>query len=215
MKLSNSLLLLIGFLTISSCSSPKSEENNTEIVDETRSVPTFGIVAGRHWVDMGTSVMWSICNVGATSATDAGGYYAWGETENKRTYSERTSSMMNIRLGDISGDPQLDVARVKWGDTWRLPTKDEFQELIDNCTWEFENNTMKITADNGNVLYFPLGGLQVGAATYEAGTLGGYWTSSSDDPKEAYLAAFAVGNSPRIGSFDRFMGLCVRPVIDK
>ena len=93
-------------------------------------------------IDLGlpSGIKWASCNVGATKPEEYGGYYAWGETEEKETYSWATyihcdgsSSTCHDLGSDISGT-EYDVAHVKWGDNWRIPTKDEFTELYNNCT---------------------------------------------------------------------------------
>ncbi len=85
------------------------------------------------YVDLGLSVKWATCNVGADSPSDYGDYFAWGEPETKKEYIDTWGKGM----GGIAGNPQYDAARANWGGTWRLPTADEMKELIDKCKWEW------------------------------------------------------------------------------
>ena len=96
-----------------------------------------------HLIDLGlpSGTKWACCNVGATQPEEYGGYYAWGETEEKEVYSEDTykyyqnGSYVNIG-SDISGT-EYDVAHVNWGSDWVMPTHDEQMELLNNCTSEW------------------------------------------------------------------------------
>ncbi len=101
------------------------------------------------YVDLGLSVNWATCNVGADKPEDYGDYFAWGETEPKSEYTwenykfrESGDDDWNIKFskygvkvdGKTVLDPEDDVAHVKWGCSWRIPSEAEFQELFDNCT---------------------------------------------------------------------------------
>ena len=119
--------------------------------------------AQNDYVDLGLSVMWATCNVGADKPEEPGDYYAWGETSTKNSYKEsnyKWSKGSDYKLTKYCSDKKNgyrgftdnktvldqddDVAHVKWGGTWRIPTKDELQELKDNCTWTWDSiNGMK------------------------------------------------------------------------
>ncbi len=96
-------------------------------------VSVDGSIAGRDYVDLGLSVRWATRNVGATSITDDGYKFAWGETQTKKVYSEQTSLTYKKKMNDIAGDPRYDAARANWGEPWRMPTRKEFEELINSC----------------------------------------------------------------------------------
>ena len=87
-----------------------------------------------HMIDLGlpSGTLWACCNVGASNPEDVGDYYAWGETNKKNEYT-RDSYKLNIHYDDIAGT-QFDVARVKWGNSWRMPNREEINELIENTT---------------------------------------------------------------------------------
>ena len=103
----------------------------------------FALTTGKHkghdWVDLGlpSGLKWATCNVGASSPSDYGDYFAWGEISTKSSYDDNNSTTFLKEIGDIAGNPTYDVARAKWRGSWRLPTEKEFQELIENCTWEW------------------------------------------------------------------------------
>lgn len=159
-----------------------------------------------HAVDLGLSVKWACCNVGATRPEDYGNYYAWGETSPKTSYTEDNYQhwvdydgdgswdMGEFTLNtDISGT-QYDAARANWGGSWRLPTESEFQELIDNCTctWTKRNgvNGCEVKSKkNGNSIFLPAAGFWYNSPN-DQGSLGDYWSST---PYETCDACGACG----------------------
>ncbi len=122
--------------------------------------PTTGEHNGHEWVDLGLSVKWATCNLGASKPHGRGKYFAWGETKPRSKRNERPGATYREGLENISGNPQYDAARANWGGTWRIPTSEEWQELIDNCTWEGtmqgRRKGCKITGPNGNHIFLPL-----------------------------------------------------------
>ena len=173
-------------------------------------------------VDLGLSVKWASCNVGATAPEEYGGYYAWGETEEKNSYYEsdylyyNNGSYTNIG-SDISGT-QYDVATVKWGGNWRMPTAAEIDELTDNCTWQWTTlndvNGWRVTGPNGNSIFLPAAGCRDGQEVYNQGSNGRYWSSSlsSSHSYNAFILYFNNGNYDRYYSYGRYYGHTVRPV---
>ena len=184
-------------------------------------------------VDLGlpSGLKWASCNVGATAPEEFGGYYAWGETEEKSDYSWDTykygtsisitkyctSSSYGTVDNKTTLEPTDDVATVKWGGSWRMPTTEEQQELINNCTctWTTLNgvNGYRVTGPNGNSIFLPAAGYRDGTGVYYQGSLGGYWSSSlnSSNSNDAYGLYFY--SSYYDWSYDsRFYGLSVRPV---
>lgn len=143
-------------------------------------------------VDLGLSVNWATCNIGSYIPEYPGGYFAWGETEEKKNYDKdnafasRQSHYFDGRISTL--ESQDDVATVLWGEDWRMPTREEFQELIDNCTWEWTRlkgqNGYKVTGKNGNSIFLPAGGLKVDTRLlyYDDGVY--YWTSSCNSNSE-------------------------------
>jgi hypothetical protein len=102
----------------------------------TEEISLTGEINGYEYVDLGlpSGLKWATCNVGASSPEMPGGYYAWGELETKDYYGSDNCSTYEIDMEDISGDPNNDVARAKWGSTWRMPKVSEINELKANCS---------------------------------------------------------------------------------
>ncbi len=150
-------------------------------------------------VDLGLSVKWADRNLGASSSTDVGGYYAWGETVAKNEFTQgnykwydNESYSYPGNLYDISGS-SFDPAKSQLGSSRRMPTEAEFDELINNCTfkWTTDNGVTgyKVTGKNGNSIFLPCNGTN--NQTNEA--LGQYWTSeatSSSIPHSALMIDF-------------------------
>ena len=193
------------------------QEATRKAAEEARS--TTGTINGHQWVDLGLSVKWATCNVGASSPSDYGGYYAWGETRTKSEYTTDNSSTYGINIGDISGDSRYDAARANWGGTWRLPTQAEVRELIDKCTWTWTSqgghNGYRVTGPNGSSIFLPAAGYRLGSSLYGAGGYGYCWSSAPDwsDARRAYYLYFdSSGHSLYL--FYRSNGQSVRPVSD-
>ena len=168
-------------------------------------------------VDLGLSVKWATCNIGAESPEDYGDYFAWGETEPKATYTEGNCKTMDKNIGEISGNPAYDAATANWGGSWRMPTYDECQELVDNCTWTWTTQNgvkgYKVKSKkNGNNIFLPAAGYRDGSSLHDAGYRGYYWSSSPSE--EWYFAYyFAFESSEYFYAWDnRFCGSSVRPV---
>lgn len=187
-------------------------------------------------VDLGLSVKWAACNVGATKPEEYGDYFAWGEVKPKEQYGwstykyyKGTSETMTKYCNESSYgnngftdnktvfDPEDDAATVNWGGAWRMPTYEEQEELRNNCTWTWTTQNgvkgCKVTGPNGNSIFFPAAGFMYEGTLFNAGSFGGYWSSSllTDDPVSAYYVGFSSVNVDW-SSIDRCFGLSVRPV---
>ena len=187
---------------------------------------------GHEYVDLGLSVKWATCNVGADTPEDYGDYFAWGETEPKDSYDSGTYKWRNgntytkystsSQYGTVDNktvlDPEDDVAHVNWGGGWRMPTKAELEELRNNCTckWTTHNGVTgcKVTSNiNGNSIFLPAAGYRYNSSLYKVGSLGYYWSSSlySSGSYNAYCLNFRSDNVD--WSYDqRYAGLSVRAV---
>ena len=194
-------------------------------------------------VDLGLSVKWGACNVGATFPEEPGGdYFAWGETEPKSDYSW---SNYNFWGGEWSDDVRVnkyctstdfwggtgpvdhktvldledDAAFVNWGSGWRMPTGAEWTELREHCTWVWTTqNGMQgelVTGPNGNSIFLPAAGNCTSPA--RVGVSGSYWSSSlySKEPSDAWDVFFRSPDFLCDDSYTyRFYGFSVRPVYD-
>ena len=219
----------------------KAQPVQQQSASSTSSSPATGTSNGHEWIDLGLSVKWSTCNVGASSPSAYGDYYAWGETSTKSSYTwenyrSRTSgdSYDNVKFnkyntqstrGTVDNRTVLemsdDVARQKWGGSWRMPTEKEFQELIDNCTWTWTTmngvNGYKVTSKKsgytGRSIFLPAAGYRDDTSLYLAGEVGYYWSSSLDTGLP-YFAQYLFFNSGYHFTYYyyRLFGLSVRPV---
>lgn len=134
-----------------------------------------GVINGHEYVDLGLSVRWATCNVGAEKPHDYGNYYYWGETRQWINPSQ-VCHTNGMDLDDISGTAR-DIACVKWGKPWRMPTEGELNEIKDLCTWEWivinGHKGYRITGPNGNSIFLP-------TYTYEGyeSDAGAIWSST-------------------------------------
>ena len=178
-----------------------------------------GTINGHAYVDLGLSVKWATCNVGASSPEDYGNYYAWGETSTKSSYDEDNSktygkSSYNY---DFGGNASLDAARANWGGTWRLPTKAEARELKDKCTWTWTTQGgkkgYKVTGPSGQSIFLPAAGGRYESSLNYAGSDGYFWTSTpyEGNAYRAYYLCFDVSSRNVDWSY-RCYGRSVRPV---
>jgi len=203
---------------------------------------TFSAFAQKHeMVDLGLSVKWATCNVDADAPEIPGGYYSWGEVETKSDYTYKTYKWAkgsdrkftkycdNPEFG-FEGfvdnkkvlDPEDDVATVKWGDGWRMPTAAELAELQSKCKWEYLPYKgiacYKITGKNGNCIYLPMAGnmssSQPGPKPNRYGEGATYNSSSLSAKKLPNGARGAYMYSGAVSGVDlrRAGGRMVRPV---
>ena len=190
--------------------------------------PTTGTINGHEWVDLGlpAGLKWATYNVGASSKEDYGDYFAWGETETKSTYTDSNSITYEVEMSNISGISQYDAATANWGSTWRMPTEQEMNELVDNCKWEWTQvngvNGSKIIGPNGNFIFLPAAGNRDGSSLYEDGVEGSYWSSTPFNDESATFHHRVAFNLVFDNSFAfvtinnmscaRYCGQPVRPV---
>lgn len=186
------------------------------------------------FIDLGLNVKWATFNVGAGAPHEFGDYFAWGETNTKiesgyywdfykycsGTYNsiKKYNSVKDYGLVDNKYYLELDddVAYKQWKETCRMPTKNEFEELIENCNWTWTTlegvNGYKIVAKNGNSIFLPVTGYIKGVLHINSQS-GNYFTSSLDKtvPYEAYVLKF-TSQIREINSMSRCYGNMVRPV---
>ena len=190
------------------------------------------------YVDLGLSVKWATCNVGATKPEDYGDYFAWGETQPKSNYDWSTYKWCNgspytltkyctdSYYGTIDNKTTLelsdDAARANWGGSWRMPTKEEQDELHNNCEWEWTTQNgvkgYKVTSEKKgytkNSIFLPAAGYRVGSSLSGVGSDGNYWSSSlyTLNPTYAYCLYFDSSNVYWHYFCHRYRGQSVRPV---
>lgn len=202
--------------------------------------PLNGELNGHEWVDLGlpSGKLWATCNIGASSPTDYGDYFAWGEITPKADnainwigykYANGDGNKLTKYCNDSSyGDngytdtltvllPEDDAATANWGAGWRMPTKAEMQELFNNTTvtWTTQNgiNGHLFTASNGNSLFLPAAGRRAGGLYYD-GLVGYYWLSllNTIGPDSAWYFHFGSGGGGVDSDYYRFNGFSVRPI---
>ncbi len=191
------------------------------------------------YVDLGlpSGLLWATCNVGAETPEEYGDYFAWGETVPKDYYDWSTYQYCNgdyYTLTKYCNDsyygnngftdnlatllPEDDAATANWGNGWRMPTEEDWQELLDNttntCTTQNGVSGILFTASNGNSLFLPAAGYRYYSDLYNAGSSGDYWSSSlsTDYPSDAWDFEFDSGGYVVLYYFNRYFGFTVRPV---
>jgi hypothetical protein len=189
-----------------------------------------GTENGYGWVDLGLSVNWATCNVGANAPGVYGAYFAWGETTTKGYYSDSNYPTYGLSISQLQSqgyidsegnlNPQYDAARANWGGNWRMPTKAEQEELLNNCTWTWTTyNGVKgynVKGPNGNSIFLPAAGCRTESSLKSAGSNGFYWSSApheSYDGFYAYILLFS-SNYHYMNGYRRFDGRSVRPVVE-
>ena len=178
--------------------------DNVYFVIEDNSTPMHNghMHNGHEYVDLGLSVKWATCNVGASQHEEYGDYFAWGETEPKATYYWSTYKWCNDSVttltkyntdssyGTVDNKTQLDLsddaAHVNWGGDWRMPTEAEWTELREQCTWTRTTQngvkgykvTSKKVSYSKNSIFLPAAGCRYDSDLSYAGSVGYYWSSS-------------------------------------
>lgn len=189
-------------------------------------------------IDLGLSVKWASCNIGTNSPEEYGNYYAWGEIVPKNIYEwdtykwcDNSNSFTIIKYctkrvyGSIDNkiilDPEDDVAIVNTNDVWRIPTYNEWIELIDNCTWKwtknYNNTGIKgriVTGTNSNSIFLPEAGYRYYNSLDFISYGGYYWSNSlgTGSPDGAWYVEFNACNIYKHLTY-RYRGLSIRPVI--
>ena len=195
-------------------------------------------IAGRAYVDLGLSVVWATCNLGASGPGDYGDYYAWGGTKPKSDYfwetyrfrlrgdSDGTVEFKRYNTADSRGlidsrsrlESADDAAHADWGGSWRMPTRAEWDELLTRCTWtwtvRYNRHGYLVTSQlNGNSIFLPAAGLMDGPTINHSGIAGGYWASNLD-PEYPEQAVSLSLYTQSVDNFARRFGLSIRPVSD-
>lgn len=179
------------------------------------------------WVDLGlpSGTIWATRNVGAVAPEDYGDYFAWGETAPKDYYNLDTykwyqgyydadgyyhggytkycTSSSRGYNGFVDNktelDPSDDAACAHYPGG-RMPSQEQIQELIDNCTWQWTQqngvNGHLVTGPNGNTMFLPAAGYRWYESLRGAGLCGSYWSRTlySSSPGDAYNLDFVLGS---------------------
>lgn len=201
---------------------------------DTKVTKKTGTLNGHDYVDLGlpSGTLWATCNVGAESYNQNGSYYVYGETMPKQNYTEDTykfylkqngkyylkkycsslkfTSSYDYVDGKGKLDPIDDVAHVKWGSDWRIPTEDELMELVSKCKWEKLNDGVVLTGPNGNSIFLPAAGFKDGTKHY-GGICKGCYMSNANNTADPGVYCLNI-NSGKVQDSYIFKGYSVRPV---
>ena len=200
--------------------------------------PVDKIINGHKFIDLGlpSGLLWAETNIRAEKPADDGNYYAWGETESKPsyewdTYKYCTSSDNMTKYNSTDSktvlDKEDDAAYVNWGSSCRMPTRDDFTELLksSNCTWTWTSQTTSdgssingytvTSIKNGNSIFLPASGYRYNGNLNVHGSNGYYWSSTlySYDSDYAYYLLFSSSFHSK-DSYDRCQGYAVRLVAE-
>lgn len=179
-------------------------------------------------VDLGLSVKWARHNIGATEKTDSGNHYAWGSIQTSDIYNQgsyewydASTSEYKIPATNIAGT-KYDVATQTLGDKWRIPTEDEFNELINKCTWVATDGGFRVIGTNGNEIFLPFTGMCMGNEQVSSDMMY-YWSCNyntlplhKEDHWAYYLTNYTSSGevNPVVISSYVYNGMCIRPVMD-
>ena len=200
-------------------------------------MPPKDISVSHSYVDLGLSVRWATCNVGAVEETDFGDYFAWGETQPKdqyiwTTYQYANGSATTLTKYGVAGamgvvdnkyklDPEDDAATVNWGNPWRMPTDDEISELMNKCIWTRTTKNgvegfLVTSKTNSNAIFLPAGG-HISTTSQHQNLFGNYWSSTlyminSDHKSQMGCLLHFNTTSSFSAGINRCVGCLVRPV---
>ena len=217
------------------------EGNNVDLpIDLTGS----GIAQGHEYVDLAlpSGTLWATCNVGASNPEGYGKYYAWGETTTKSVYSwgtylyadsksKMTKYCTNSSFGIVDNRTELlsvdDAATANWGSSWRIPSEEQFVELINNNYTTIKTTTyngksgMLITSKlNNKSIFLPASGYSYNTGSQNSANLRGvgdyvrYWSRTLEEDRNARcITSTMTDQTYRINSAFRCCGMSVRPVL--
>ncbi len=253
------LLFLLNILILSVLTSCVDKEGEPISLEGNIDYSSAGMSEGHAYVDLGLSVKWATCNVSAITPVYNGDSFGWGEITKYKTLfteklykwyqpsgsndiSEMTKYVSGEKGDDVDNRTVLelidDAANVHWGGNWRIPTKEELEELINNCTWTwttqkavydtregqkvFTNNGYKVTSNiNGNSIFLPASGIDCDGKIYGIHEYIAIWANSkpikyglysSEENSYAYCL-ITNEDSIRITGINRYYGIAVRPVL--
>ena len=183
-------------------------------------VPLKGERNGHPWVDLGlpSDTKWATYNVGSKSLHGVGTRVAWGETATKKTFSPNAYSLNDRELASYAGDATYDLATAQWGEGWCTPTKQQWEELLEYCDWDYVmingiNGVLFTSPKTYNTIFLPSTGytddetFKLKYTTYNLA----YWSSTGAHTNGAhsYIANYEQGY---MTTTNRYVAHCVRAV---
>ena len=231
-------ILLMGILAMS-CTKPDVPNNGGDGEGQNDSIVEDSVILDGHdYVDLGlpSGTLWATCNVGANSPEEFGDYFAWGETEPKNVYDWKSYKYGNFERNELTKyctdssyglngfvdnltvlEPADDAATANWGEDWRMPTREEWEELYQKttCTWTTQNGVQGrlLTGWNGNSIFLPATGFFLDGALICPG-LGIYWSSTlhAGFPERGWSFHYDLDECHVCGTYERSRGQVVRAV---
>ena len=213
------------------------KELSVYVATKPKETPREYTYSSDEYVDLGLSVKWASCNVGAYTPSDFGGYYSWGATLVQSIYDwehypfrssgtkeddiKFSKYVLNSRYGGVDSknalDESDDVARFMKGRGWRMPTAKELNELRNECAWNWATLNGVVGYDvqgpNGNRIFIPAAGFNGGGTYGQEGQYGYLWGSNLDNNTlYASLLYFNEDGVSEGATTSRFYGLSVRAV---
>jgi hypothetical protein len=186
-------------------------------------------INGHKFIDLGlpSGLLWAETNIGAETAADDGDYYAWGKTATQSKYTSSNYNSFYPIEAKTTLDNTDDAAYVNWGSSCRMPTNDEFGELLDsdNCTWRWTgmvaSNGSSIegyqvtSVRNGNSIFLPASGYRYDLNVVNHGSHGNYWSSvcKYEGANHGYYLGFN-SSSHNQNYWNRYFGCTIRPVAE-
>lgn len=183
-------------------------------------VPLKGKLNGRPWVDLGlpSGTKWATYNVGTKNIHGVGTRIAWGETDTKKTFSPNAYTLNDRELPSYAGEANYDLATAQWGEGWYTPTKQQWDELIEYCDWDYVmingiNGVLFTSRKTYNTIFLPSTGYtddetyKLKYTTYNLA----YWSSTGarTNGAHAYIANYEQGY---MTTTNRYVAHCVRAV---
>ena len=194
-------------------------------------------IDGHEFVDLGlpSGILWATCNVGAEKPADTGYYFAWAETEPKATYTwdsyaygwQNSLTKYQSTEGSRTLEAEDDAATVNWGSSCRMPSQDDFAEILDeaNCSWEWTtqenssdetmNGALVTSKTNGRSIFLPATGYYDGTTLERFGTMAYYWSRTMSYNYAAAIHCLYFSDSHfYVDTHYRQYGEVVRPVAE-
>lgn len=177
--------------------------------------------------------LWAEFNLGASSPSEVGDYFSWGEVRAKTSFGwtryelcDGSGNQLNkyctlAEYGRVDGrhclEPEDDAGRALLGNGWKVPTKAEWEELVSRCGWTWTTeggvNGYKVEGEDGASIFLPATGYYSGGYLKECGHFGYYWTAETD-PEYPYFAWDFYFQQASQGCYrgGRDNGRCIRPI---
>lgn len=178
-----------------------------------------------HIIDLGlpSGTKWVCCNTGANSPVGYGGYYAWGDTEERSNYTidayihNNSTTNSYVDLGQSISGSQYDAPYVIFGNKFQIPSKEQISELIENCSVEIISinniNGLLFTGPNGECIFLPAAGRCSETGINGLGSEGGYWSGNSNTDDDSYAEYLLFRDETlSVNKEQRFIGMTIRPV---